>query len=193
MTNHIYYFSLLFLSLTINLRNFFISLLLPTIISEDLETKRLLIRQLTQEDFNFLVRNVNDDMGNSGFQLFRFFEKSDTLIFTLLLRESNQTLGFIALLILEKEEQIECYYELLSQYTGNGYAIEAMKRIFGYVFGNLQFEKIVAYVDQGNTRGWKVAERSGMKYMGDIIRKDATTKSMYFSIKQSDYFNQFQY
>ncbi|GAH00170.1 unnamed protein product, partial [marine sediment metagenome] len=160
---------------------------------EDLETKRLLIRQLTREDFNLLDRNINGDTGNSGFQLIRFFEKSDTLLFSLLLRESNQTLGFVALQILEKEEQMECYYELLPQYTGNGYAIEAMKKIFGYVFGNLQFDKIVAHVDQGNSRGWKVAERSGMKYTGDIIRKGASTKSMYFSINKSDFFNQFQY
>ena len=193
MTNRIYYFSLFFLSLTINLRNFFISLLLPTIISDDLETKRLFIRPLTQEDFNVLVGNLNVDMSNNGFQLIRFFEKSDKLLFTLILRESNQTLGFVALHILERKEQMECYYELLPQYTGNGYAIEAMKKIFGYVFGNLQFEKIVAHVDKGNSRGWKVAERSGMKYMGDIIREGATTKSMYFSINKSDYFNQLQY
>jgi len=193
MTNRIYYFSLFFLSLTINLRNFFISLLLPTNISEDLETKRLFIRSLTQEDFNVLVGNLNVDMSNNGFQLIRFFEKSDKLLFTLILRESNQTLGFVELHILERKELMECYYELLPQYTGNGYAIEAMKKIFGYVFGNLQFEKIVAHVDQGNSRGWKVAERSGMKYMGDIIRKGAITKSMYFSINKSDYFNQLQY
>jgi len=166
---------------------------LPTNISEDLDTKRLLIRPITQEDFKVLVRNKNGDMGNSRFQLIRFFEKSDTLLFALLLRESNQTLGFVALQILEKGELIECYYELLPHYTGNGYAIEAMKKIFGYIFGNLQFEKIVAHVDQGNNRGWKVAERAGMKYMGDIIRMGATTKSMYFSINKSDYFNQLQY
>jgi len=166
---------------------------LPTIISEDLETKRLLIRQVTQEDFNFLVRNVNGDTVNSGFQLNQFFEKRDTFLFALLLRESNQTLGFVALQILEKKEQMECYYELLPQYTGNGYAIEAMKKIFRYIFTNLKLEKIVAHVDQGNSRGWKVAERSGMKYMGDIICKDATTKLMYFSIHKSDFFNQLQY
>lgn len=181
------------MSLTINLKNFFISLLLSTNISEELETKRLRIRQLTQGDFNYLVRDLNGDMVNNGFQLIRFFEKSDTVLFTLLLRESNQILGFVALLILENKEQMECYYELLPRYTGNGYAIEAMKKIFGYVFGNLQFEKIIAHVDQGNSRGWKVAERSGMKYMGDYVQNDATTKLMYFSINKNDFFNQLQY
>ena len=193
MTNRNYYISLLFLSLTINLKNFFISLLLPTNISEELETKRLLIRSITLEDVNVLADDLNGDMGNSSFHLIRIFEKSYTYLFALLLKESNQTLGFVALQILEKRELIECYYELLPQYTGNGYAIEAMKKIFGYIFRNLQFEKIVAHVDQGNSRGWKVAERAGMKYMGDIIRKDVTTKSMCFSINKSDYFNQLQY
>ena len=166
---------------------------MPTIIPEDLDTKRLVIRQITQEDFNGLADDLYGDTGNCSFQLIPFFERSDNLLFALLLRESNKTLGFVALHILEKRELIECYYELLTQYTGNGYAIEAMKKIFGYVFGNLQFEKIVAHMVQGNDRGWKVAERSGMKYMGDVIREGATAKSMYFSISKSDYFNQLQY
>jgi len=166
---------------------------LPTIISEDLYTKRLLISPITQEDFHVLAEDLNSDIVNSGFQLFRFFEKSDSLLFTILLRDNLQTLGFVVLQILEKSELIECYYELLPYCTGNGYAIEAMKKIFGYIFRNLQFEKIVAHVDQGNSRGWKVAERSGMKYMGDIICEGASLKSMYFSINKSDYFNQLQY
>ena len=166
---------------------------MPTIISEDLETKRLRIRQLTQEDLKFLVSNLNGDIVSSGFKLIHIFEKSDIILFSILLRESYQILGFVALQILEEKEQMECYYKLLTQYTGNGYAIEAMKKIFGYIFGNLQFEKIVAYIDQGNARGWRVAERSGMKYMGDSVRNGATSRSMYFLITKSDYFNQFQF
>ena len=77
---------------------------MPTNISEELETKRLRIRQLIQGDFDFLVRDLNGDMVNNGFQLIRFFENSDTVLFTLLLRESNQILGFVALQILENKE-----------------------------------------------------------------------------------------
>ncbi len=45
-----------------------------------------------------------------------------------------------------------------------------------------------------NTRGWKVAERSGMKYMGNVLRKDTNLKkkSMFFLIDKNDYSNQFQ-
>lgn len=166
---------------------------MPIKLSKPLETKRLFIRQFIQEDFTYIVRNLNDHALKNDFQLISDNINNDKFYFLLILRESDQNLGFIVLQTLEKEEQIECYYELLSQYTGSGYAIEALKKIFDYIFTNHKFTKIVAYVDQGNVRGWKVAERSGMKYMGEFVRNGANAKSMHFLINKRDFFNQFQF
>ncbi len=159
---------------------------------EPLETKRLFIQQFTQEDIDYLVPNLNSDVLKPGLQINYNDEKGDKVYLSLLLRVSDQIIGFIMLQTLEEKEQLECYYELLPQYTGNGYAIEAMKKVFAHVFTNHKFTKIVAYVEQGNSKGWKVAERSGLKYMGDIVRKDATEKFLYFLIDKKDYINQFQ-
>lgn len=161
-------------------------------LAEPLETKRLFIQQFTQEDIDYLVPNLNGDVLKPGLKINRDDEKSDKVYLSLLLRVSDQIIGFIMLQPLEEKEQIECYYELLPQYTGNGYAIEAMKKVFAYVFTNHKFTKIVAYVEQGNSKGWKVAERSGLKYMGDIVRKDASVRLLYFLIDKKDYINQFQ-
>jgi len=159
---------------------------------EPLETKRLFIQQFTQEDIDYLVPNLNSDVLKPGLQINYNDKKDDKVYLTLLLRISDQIIGFIMLQPLEEKEQLECYYELLPQYTGNGYAIEAMKKVFAYVFTNHKLTKIVAYVEQGNSKGWKVAERSGLKYMGDVVRKDADAKVLYFVIDKKDYVNQFQ-
>jgi len=161
-------------------------------LAEPLETKRLFIHQFTQEDIDYLVPNLNSGVLKPSLQINYNDEKSDKVYLSLQLRVSDQIIGFIILQTLEEKEQIECYYELLPQYTGNGYAIEVMKKVLAYVFTNYKFTKIVAYIEQGNSKGWKVAERSGLKYMGDIVRKDADEKVLYFLIDKKDYVNQFQ-
>ena len=171
---------------------------MPIITPSTLETKRLTIRQLTQEDFDNIVSFMKEVTSTSFNQLFKAiidsYQNQEIVIsYALILKSNGDFLGFCGLVALEENIQMECYYFLKFKYWGNGYAIESLRKIFEYAFSEFKLDKIVAYIDQGDTRSWKVAERSGMKYMGDIIRKGATTKSMYFSINKNDYFNQLQY
>ena len=165
---------------------------MPIILFEPLETKRLYIRQFTQEDYEHLVNKLNNAFPEEDHPLYSYFKERDVSCLLLLLRENPQVIGYIFLRTFELDKKIECFYSLFPRHTGNGYAIEALRRIFVYLFTNEKFLKIIAYVEQGNTRGWKVAERSGMKYMGDIFHVGKNSKVMYFLINKNDYFNQFQ-
>jgi len=162
-------------------------------LTEPLETKRLYIRQFTPEDYEALVSKLNDALLEEEYPLFSYFKGLDVYCFLLQLREPPQIIGYIFLRTFEKDKEIECHYALFPRYTGNGYAIEALRKVFEYIFENYEFVKILAYVEQGNTRGWKVAERSGMKYMGDHFHVDKNSKVMYFLINKRDFDNQFQF
>lgn len=161
-------------------------------LTESLETKRLYIRQLTQEDYELLINKVNDTFPEEEYPIFSYYKERDVYCFLIQLRESPQIIGYIFLRTYEMDKTIECFYTLFPRYTGNGYAIEALRKVFDHVFRNDKFLKIVAYVEQGNVRGWKVAERSGMKYMGDIFHEGKDSKVMSFLITKIDYLNQFQ-
>ncbi|NVM43868.1 MAG: GNAT family N-acetyltransferase [Candidatus Lokiarchaeota archaeon] len=162
-------------------------------LAEPLETRRLYIRQFTQEDYEGLVSKLNDAFPEEDYPLFSYFKERDVECFLLQLREISHVIGYIFLRAFEKDKKLECYYALFSQYTGNGYAIEALKIVFEYLFKNHNIASILAYVEPGNTRGWKVAERAGMKYMGDIFHVGKNSKLMYFLINKRDYINQFQF
>ena len=161
-------------------------------LSESLETKRLYIRQFTQEDYECLVSKLNEANTEEEYPLFSYYETRDVQCFLLQLREDPQIVGYIFLRTSEIHKEIECYYSLFPRFTGNGYAIEALKKVFEYIFTNYDFVKILAFVEQGNTRGWKVAERSGMMYMGDIFHIGKNSKVMCFLINKRDYINQYQ-
>lgn len=158
-----------------------------------------MIRQFNQEDFDNIISFMKD-MTSTGFnRLFKtiidsYQSQEIGISYALILKNNRVFLGFCGLITLEDNIPMECYYFLKPEYWGNGYAIESLRKIFEYAFSELKLDKIVAYIDQGNTRGWKVAERSGMKYMGTILRKDINLKkkSMFFLIDKNDYYNQFQ-
>lgn len=172
---------------------------MPIITPSNLETKRLMIRQYTQEDFDNIVNFMKDLASTSFNRLFKTiidsFQSQEVIISNaLILKSTGVFLGFVGLITLEDNMPMECYYFLRPEYWGNGYAIESLRKILEYAFSELDIDKIVAYIDQGNTRGWKVAERSGMKYMGNFLRIDTNLKkkSMFFLIDKNDYNNQFQ-
>ena len=158
-----------------------------------------MIREFTQEDFDNIVSFTKDMASISFNQLFKTiidsYQSQEIVIsYALILKSTGDFLGFCGLITLEDNMPMELYYFLRPEYWGNGYAIESLRKIFEYAFSELELDKIVAYIDQGNTRGWKVAERSGMKYMGNVLRKDTNLKkkSMFFLIDKNDYSNQFQ-
>jgi len=134
-----------------------------------------MIRQFTQEDVDNVVSFMECLTSTSFNRLFKtiidsYQSQEKVISYALMLKNTGDFLGFCGLITLEDIIPMECYYFLRSEYCGNGYAIESLRKIFEYAFSELKLDKIAAYIDQGNTRGWKVAERSGMKYMGSILR-----------------------
>lgn len=166
---------------------------MPFKLSEPLETKRLYILQFTQEDYEHLVSKLYNAFPEEDYPLFSYFKERDVSCVLLLLQESQQIIGYIFLRTFEKDKMIECYLVLFPVYIGNGFAIEALRKLYEYIFTKHKFIQILAYVEPGNTRGWKVAERSGMKYMGDKFHIGKNSKVMHFLINKRDYVNQFQF
>ena len=161
-------------------------------LSEPLETKRLFIRQFTKEDYENLVNKVNTEFPNEIYPVFSYYKERNVVCFLSELRDEPIIIGYIFLRTFEKVKALECHYSLFPDYIGNGYAIEALRKVFEYIFANYDIIKILAFVEQGNTRGWKVAERSGMMYMGDILHEGQDSKVMYFLLNKRDYINQMQ-
>lgn len=181
------------------------------IIPSKLETKRLILRPFNKNDFEpFYDFMKNED--NTRFLNFTHDQKSfeeiknlfDSVInsylssnpiFALVIadKQSGFYLGSCGFFPLEKKDEIECYYALLPQFWGNGYAIEAMKKIFYYAFSELGTTIIKAFILPRNTRGWKTAERIGMKYMGDILLKKFSQRVMLFIIEKREFDNQHLY
>ncbi|KAA3619564.1 MAG: N-acetyltransferase [Calditrichaeota bacterium] len=77
---------------------------------------------------------------------------------------NTEIIGYAGLWYFFNEPQPQLIYVLLKDYTGKGYATEASKIIINYAFTKLQFQYLVAAIDEPNITSQKVAERLGMKF-----------------------------
>jgi len=145
---------------------------------EILETKRLILKLYSKED----AKNILNPyiVFDEGFSL------------TIVSKERAEPCGICSLQTIDGNE-VRCLYGLLPECRGNGYAIEAMLKLIEYAFTELKNPKIVAHIHPNNTPGWKVAERIGMKYMGQIKHNDINPYAMLFTIDREEYVIQHLY
>jgi len=155
-----------------------------------LETKRLFIQQINQMDFFESDKELHQKFeGYIDQSIFSTDIRKNTLIFSITHKVNSQVIGLIFLKSLNTSSEMECYFILFPQYRGNGYAIEALKKSIEFAFSTIKIDKLFAYVSQDNRGGWLVAERSGMKYLGDIFIEHKNKKVMKFSMNKNDFGN----
>lgn len=172
-------------------------------IPQQLETKRLILRILTDEDeneFNAILTKQNLSKSTilnqvaSHFQgisdFFRNILKSynsqkPVIIFRLIYKINQEFIGICGI-IPDFKATTQCFYFLLPPFQKNGYALEALKRLLEYSF-QYKIKKVIAMISPQNSEAWKVAERSGMMYMGEYEHK------MLYEIEKRDFLNQNKY
>lgn len=81
-----------------------------------------------------------------------------------------QFLGWILLVPYEAEApEIEIGWRLKRSAWGKGYATEAAQAVTAHAFRTVGLEQIYAFVDYGNDRSVKVAQKLGFKAFSDFI------------------------
>ena len=151
-----------------------------------LETKRLFLKPINQDEFYKVDNKLQKLEVYINQTIFSTEFHNNTLIFSITHKVNSQLLGYIFLKPLNSRGEMECYVILFPQYRGNGFAIEALKKSIEFVFSTLKIDTMFAFISQDNKRGWLVAERSGMKYMGDTILEQKNKKVMKFLLNKND-------
>ena len=160
-------------------------------IPQCLKTERLVIRPCTFADLPQMQRFFSDDEV-TRYLLMDAEEKMPKAIKQLLemiISSYNTHEPIFALAITQKDndlyigscglsptskDEVEIYYALLYEYWGQGYATEAMNKLFEYAFSVLGLEKLVAFMHPDNYMSQKVAQRLKMACESNIAenRKD---------------------
>ncbi|WP_185204555.1 GNAT family N-acetyltransferase [Chryseobacterium sp. C3] len=153
----------------------------------NLETERLLIRDITLDDKQ-TVFNYRSDAEANKFQSWipetledveQFIERNN--------KEFNQPESWYQVLITEKDTkavigdigihffgaenlQTELGITLNKDFQGRGYASEALKGIINFLFSDLKKHRIMASVDPENIDSLKLMERIGFRKEGHFVK-----------------------
>lgn len=152
-----------------------------------LDTKRLLLRKLTEKDDRAVFKIRSSDIVNK--HIARPNQKSieeaqvhivktnngiangKHLYWGITLKESQELIGTICFWNFSKDKLIaELGYELHPDYHRKGIMCEAVKRIIAYGFDSLKLESIEAFTDKANWNSIKLLQRHNFKC--DVNRKD---------------------
>ena len=146
-----------------------------------LETDRLLIRQLTVDDANFILELLNDPsfIQNIGDRNVRTVEDAKAYVLNgpvasyakngfglslVILKVTGESIGMCGLIKRDVLEDVDIGYAYLPRYWSKGYAIEAALAMKSYAKETVRLNRLVAIVDPANAGSTRVLEKLGMKF-----------------------------
>jgi RimJ/RimL family protein N-acetyltransferase len=143
-----------------------------------IKTKRLLIRNFTETDYNDLYEYLSDK------ETYQFEPGEPITVETakklcnerskdnnfLVVQLKNKVIGHIYLGQVKptKLKTWEAGFIFNRKYQGKGYATESLMAIIEYGFKNMNVHKIIAHCSPKNIRSWKLLERVKMRREGKL-------------------------
>lgn len=146
-----------------------------------LETDRLILRELTPNDAEFIFELLNEPsfIQNIGDRNIRTLDdacayivngpvasyaKNGFGLYLIVLRETGESIGMCGLIRREGLEHVDIGYALLPRFWSRGYAVEAARATKAYAKGVIGLKRIVAIVDPANESSIRVLEKIGLRY-----------------------------
>ena len=147
-----------------------------------LETERLVLRKINDDDFEELYRMnsdplimkyVGDGSTRDRNQMVKELEMLTSLytrrpglgIWATVLKENGTFIGASGLAPYDNTSEIELGYRILKEHWNMGYATEASVGILNYAFHILLLDKVVSSAHVDNIASRRVMEKVGMKHI----------------------------
>ena len=146
-----------------------------------LETKRLILRQVSPDDAEFIITLLNEpsfirNIGDRGVRtlddarayildrLVASYEKFGFGMYLVVLKETGELTGLCGLVQRVGLDDVDIGYAFLPQYWSKGYATEAALAVKGYAKNSIGLKRIVGITDPDNDGSSRVLEKLGLKF-----------------------------
>lgn len=165
-------------------------------------TERLVLREFSLEDApDFYELNLdNEVMKYTADHVFQSLEESADLIrsyreyektgfgrWTVVLKETNEVLGWCGLKYITSVDEVDLGYRLKRKYWNKGYATEACKASLDIGFNQYDIGLIVGRTMTDNAASRRVLEKIGMTYWKEFDFEEHP--GVYYRLFKEDYLN----
>lgn len=159
-----------------------------------IDTNRLVIRNITEQDFHFIFRLLNEPswikyIGDKGIKTeddaknyiqtgpLQMYKDFGFGLFLVTLKENAVPIGLCGLIKRPSLENIDLGYAFLPEYTGKGYAFEATKAVIQYGKEQLSIDKVVAISTIDNLNSEKVLLKLGFSF-DSLIKENNSSEEL---------------
>jgi RimJ/RimL family protein N-acetyltransferase len=146
-----------------------------------LETERLILRQLTTEDAEFMLDLLNEpsfikNIGDRGVRTatdarsyilngpVTSYIKNGFGLYLVKLKETNESIGMCGLIKRDTLEDVDIGYAFLPRFWSKGYAVESARAVKEYAKNVIGLNRIVAITDPENEGSIRVLQKIGLKF-----------------------------
>ncbi|HET9906195.1 MAG TPA: GNAT family N-acetyltransferase [Anaerolineales bacterium] len=146
-----------------------------------LETERLILRQFSTDDADFILRLLNEpsfiqNIGDRGVRTLddarsyilrvpvASYEKNGFGLNLVTLRETGSSIGMCGLIKRDELEDVDIGYAFLPEYWSRGYAVEAATAVKEYARTVIGLKRLVAITDPENQASIRVLEKIGLRF-----------------------------
>lgn len=143
------------------------------------ETERLIIREVTSADAEFMLALLNSEgwlnfIGDRGVRtvseaenylkerVISSYSENGFGMYNVVSKATNEVMGMCGLVNRPTLDDIDIGFGFLPQFFGKGYAYEAATAIMNLAVNDLKIEKIVAITTVDNIRSQKLLEKIGL-------------------------------
>ena len=102
-------------------------------------------------------------------------------------KQSNIFIGSCGFSPLDEARNCECFYALLPEYRGKGFATEAMTKLLDYGFRKLGINRVVAHINRDNIPSLKVIRKLGFHFQETVEFKGIPEQGKLFFLKSQQY------
>ncbi len=163
------------------------------------ETERLVIRQYTIGDTDFIINLLNqpsfiENIGDRGIRtkqdaesylqknILDSYQKHGFGLSMVELKDSQIPIGMCGILKRDTLEHPDLGYAFLPKYCGKGYAREAALKLMQSVKELYGLEKVLAITKSDNKNSIKLLEKVGFRFEGMVDAVEGQPESMLFEI-----------
>ena len=149
-----------------------------------LETDRLILRKLKEDDAEEVYKNWTSDDNVSKYMRWnthksieetkcwlREEEKNckekNYYTWGIVLKETEELIGSISAIYRNEEERYEIGYGISKKYWNNGYTTESLKKVMDYLINDIGIKKFVCKHAKLNPASGAVMRKVGFKYIKD--------------------------
>lgn len=164
-----------------------------------LETERLILRQFSEDDAEFILELLNDPsfIQNIGDRKIRSLDGAKVYIrngpvasyaqygfglYLVELKETGESIGMCGLIQRENLDTVDLGYAFLPRFWLRGYAVESAKAVRDYARDVIGLKRLAGITTPSNFPSIGVLEKLGMKFEKMIQLSDEDSELSLFSV-----------